>query len=227
MTLRLLISGENISVVFSDKRIADIARTSWRDDSTAVCRILSIDRGKKKSYIAKGMGTVEPEKKKRKQGLADKLNDEFYGTNSGPFKLPEGCQVALFIAPTVKDLIAITRVCDEVGMGTLVVLLNARLELIDSFGSEETKRLFMEEFEKVFLLSVAPQRSAPGCLLYRAFPNEWIVARKPKIGRPKPIGTFSSAPSEEQCANAFQSMELGDLEKGFEDALDSVSSWLK
>ena len=51
------------------------------------------------------------------------------------------------------------------GWGTLVVLLNARLSLIDNFGSDENKECFENDFESVFYLSVAPQEVAPGCLM--------------------------------------------------------------
>lgn len=170
---------------------------------------------------------LEKKKNKKKQGFAEKLNDEFSDETSGPFKLPSGCEVALFVAPTAKDLIAIRRVCDEVGMGTLVILLNTRFELIDNFGSEEVKQLFLEDFEKVFFLSIAPQDAAPGCLLHRAFPNDWIVARKPKVGQPKTIGTFQSFPTHEECRVAYEGLEIGDLEKGVENVIENLSSWLK
>lgn len=222
------VGGENISVVFSDENLADKARSFWKDDPTAICRVSSLDRGKSKKPIMKGMGRgLEKKKAKKRQGFAEKLNEEFSDETSGPFKLPSGCEVALFVAPTAKDLIAIKRVCDEVGMGTLVVLLNARFELIDNFGSEEAKQLFLEEFERVFFLSIAPQDVAPGCLLHRAFPNDWIIARKPKVGQPKTIGTFQSLPSDEECRIAYESVEIGELEKGVENVIDNLSSWLK
>ena len=76
---------------------------------------------------------------------------------SRPLKLPDGCELASFVSPTVKDLVTIKNVWHDVGMGTLVVLLNAGLSLIDNFGSDENKECFENDFESVFYLSVAPQ----------------------------------------------------------------------
>lgn len=219
------LGGEHISVVFSDGTLADVAAANWKGDLSAECRVLSMNKGKKKKSIIKGMGMGG---KKKKKGFAAKMNDEFDDENSGPFKLPENCEVALFVSPGVKDLIKIKQICDDVGMGILVILLNARLDLIDNFGSDETKEFYAEgEFEKVFYLSIAPQDAAPGCLMHRAYPSEWIVARKPKIGPPKTIATFADRPSGEECRVAYDSLEIGDVEKGVQNVLENVATWLK
>lgn len=172
----------------------------------------------------KGMGGMGKQKKK-KQDFAAKMNEEFSDESSGPFRLPDNCEVAIFVAPTAKDLIKIKQVCNDVGMGTLVILLNARLDLIEK--SSENEDYFQDQFEKVFYLSVASQVAAPGCLMHRAYPSDWIVARKPNIGAPKTIATFESRPNEDDCKAAYDSIEIGDMEKGVENVLGNVASWLK
>lgn len=222
------LGGEHISVIFSDGSLADIAASNWKGELSAECRVMSTNKGKKqKKSVIKGMGGAGG-KKKKKQGFAAKMNEEFSGENSGPFKLPDNCEVALFVAPGVKDLIKIKQICDDVGMGTLVILLNARLDLIDNFGSEETQEFYSGgEFEKLFYLSIAPQDAAPGCLMHRAYPSEWIVARKPKVGPPKTIATFADCPTEDECRDAYDSLEISDVEKGVEGVLENVATWLK
>jgi hypothetical protein len=42
-------------------------------------------------------------------------------------------------------------------MGTCVILLNARLSLIDKFVSDDARKLFLEEFETIWSLSAAPR----------------------------------------------------------------------
>jgi hypothetical protein len=218
------VGGENIAVVFSDDSLKDLALERWRGDPTASCRIMSITRGGKKTKsVLKGMGGGG--KKKQKMGFAAKMNEEFSDESSGPFKLPENCEVALFVAPTAKDLIKIQKICKDVGMGTLVVLLNARLDLIQK--SQEVDDYFKKEFEKVYYLSIAPQKASPGCLLYRAYPNEWILARKPKVGVPKTVCTFPNRPTEDDCQAAYEKIKIGDVKKGFEDVLGNVATWLK
>ena len=63
----------------------------------------------------------------------------------------------------------IDKICQEVGMGTLVILLNARLSKVDNFGTEAAQKLFRNDFESVFCLSAASQDAAPDCLMYRAY----------------------------------------------------------
>uniref|UniRef100_A0A7S3VH04 DUF1995 domain-containing protein n=1 Tax=Chaetoceros debilis TaxID=122233 RepID=A0A7S3VH04_9STRA len=224
------VGGDNIACVFSDGNLADAARIKWKGDLGAECRITSISRGSKMKKASmkgmKGMGAGSKGKKKKNKQFAAKMNEEFSDENSGPFKLPDNCEVALFVAPTAKDLITVNRICDEVGMGTLVVLLNARLGLIDNFGTEESKEFFASEFEDMYYLSIAPQDAAPGCLMNRAYPNDWILARKPKVGPPKTIETFSKNPSSEECAAAFETVEIGDMEKNVENVLENVATWL-
>ena len=228
------LGGNNIVTVFHDSNLAEVANQSWKNDSGAQCKIMSLNRGKKiKSVIkgnkSKGMGmggSGGGGRKSRKKAFATKMNEEFDDASSGPFKLPDGCELALFVSPTVKDLVTIKKVCDEVGMGTLVVLLNARLSLIDNFGSDDNKEFFENEFESTFYLSVAPQEAAPGCLMHRAYPKDWIIARKPKAGPPKTIATFADKPTEEQCSEAYESIEIGDIERAAENVLDNVSAWL-
>mmetsp|Transcript_9366 Transcript_9366/g.10885 ORF Transcript_9366/g.10885 Transcript_9366/m.10885 type:complete len:369 (-) Transcript_9366:54-1160(-) len=220
------LGGDHISVVFHDDNLADTARSSWKGDLSAECKVSSLNRGKKVKSAIKGMGGAAKGRKSKKKGFAAKMNEEFDDESSGPFQLPSDCELALFVSPTVKDLMTIKRICSDVGMGTLVVLLNARLSLIENLGGDENKEFFEDEFESIFYLSVAPQEAAPGCLMHRSYPNDWIVARKPKAGTPKTIAVFPNRPSVEECGEAFNSIEVGDMEKVAENVLDNVASWL-
>lgn len=212
------LGGDHISVVFTDGIMADLAKKRWKGDSTAASRILAMNRRKKAA-----------KKVKKPKGFAAKLNAEFGDNDApgGPFQLPENTEVALFVAPGPKELVVIEKICNDVGMGTLVVLLNARLSKIDNFGTEEGKRLFLEDFQSIFHLRAAPQEEAPGCLLHRAYPNTWALARKPKVGQPKTILSQEACPTAEECGAAYDSIEIGDVEKGVENVLDGVSSWFR
>lgn len=224
------LGGDHIACVFSDEFLADIAKNEWKGDLGAECQIMSIGRGKRKKSLMKGMGKKGMGGKKnkvKKTSFAAKMKDELSGDNSGPFKLPENCDVAFFVAPTVKDLITINGICDEIGMGTLVILLNARLSLIENLGSDKTKQFFEDKFEDLFYLSMAPQNAAPGCLLHKAFPSDWIIARKPKVGNPKTIATFLNRPTDDECREAFDGIEVGGIEKNVENALENFATWVK
>lgn len=222
------VGGENIAVVFNNNLLAETAAKKWKGDSTCNCRIKSINRKEKKSIVSRGMGGNK-NKKKKAVGFAAKIAAEMGGEDddSGPFQLPEQCEVALFVAPGPKELVAINRICNDAGMGTLVVLLNARLDKVTNFGTEEAKNLFQKEFEPIFHLAAAPQDVAPGCLLHRSYPDNWIVARKPKVGPPKTIASFPSRPSSEECEGAYGSIVIDDLEKNVENVLDNVANWFQ
>lgn len=212
------VGGENIAVVFNDMGSADMAKKKWKGDYGADSRVLAIDRKK-----AKGAGK---KKKDKAMGFAAKLAQEVDDDGpGGPFDLPGNIEVVLFVAPGAKELIQVERICSIVGMGTLVVLLNARLSSISSFQSEDSEKLFKEEFEPVFALAAAPQGEAPGCLLYRCYPGSWVLARKPKVGPPKPILTQTDKPTPKQCQETYDALELSDVEKGIESVVENVAGW--
>lgn len=222
------VGGDRISVVFPDTNTADAAKKRWKGDSTAKCRVLAMDRRRK----SPGGGSIGKKKKKTKaKGFAAKLAAEIEDESdeSGPFQLPEDTEVALFVAPGPKELVVVERICEAAGMGTLVVLLNARLALIEKFGSQKATELFRDEFQTVFCLSAAPQESAPGCLLYRAYPGEYVLARKPKVGAPKTIATYGDTrPTSEECRDAYDNMEeLSNLEQGVENVVENVANWFR
>lgn len=217
------LGGNHITVVFNEESLSDAAKKKWKGDSSASCRIFTMGRrSKNKSHV----------KKKKSRGFAAKMEAEVGSiideVGSGKaFELPKDTELAIFVAPGPKELVIIEKICNEVGMGTLVVLLNARLSKIDNFGSDSAKTLFLEEFEPVFHLRAAPQDVAPGCLLHRSYPGDWVVARKPKVGQPKVILTQPEIPTMEQCRVAYDSIELSDIEKGVENVLDNVSGWFR
>jgi len=222
------VGGDAISVVYRDATLAQIAKTRWKDDVGSECTVLSVDRKTKTG----GGGSIGGGKKKKKaMGFAAKMAEEMGddtsgGGNSGPFRLPDGCEVALFVAPGPKELIAAKRICEEVGMGTLVILLNARLRDYDSSTTnDDITNYFQDEFESIFHLSAAPQQDAPGCLLHRSYPDGWILARNVKVGSPKTFAAFEERPSGEECRVAYEGVEIGDLEQGVESALENVASW--
>lgn len=212
------VGGNSITVAFNDVDLADMARKKWKGDPTAASRIVSVDRRKSNSG---------KKKKKNSRGFAAKLAKEVDDSldDSGPFKLPENTIVAIFVAPGPKELVIVERICSDVGMDTLIILVNARLATVSNFGSTAAKKLFMEKFVPVFNLSAAQQEAAPGCLLFRTFPGDWVLARKPKIGAPKTILVQPSRPNEKDSKKAYNSIELSDVEKGVESVVENFSGW--
>jgi hypothetical protein len=219
------LGGQHICAVFNDEYLADQARQRWSNDISAECNIMAIDRKGKRGILGGKKG-----KQKKVKGFAAKLAEELEEDSiaSGPFQLPKGTEVAMFVAPGPKELIAIERICNEVGMGTCVILLNARLYLNEKYATNEARKLFSDDFVPVWSLSAAPQESAPGCLLHRAYPGPWVLARKPKVGPPKTIAVKEGEKfSGEECADAYGKIDVSELEKGTEKLAENLAGWFK
>lgn len=232
------VGGDKIVVSFVDDGLADIAKKSWKNDALASCRVLAMNRRpggskssknkkRKKVLTSSGMGFAAKMAAEVEDSGGDKETSSGSGSGRGPFELPPNTEVALFVAPGPRELVVIEKICEKVGMGTLVVLLNARLDKISNFGTEGTEELFREDFESVFSLAAAPQEEAPNCLLYRAYPGDWVLARKPNVGRPKTILSQSEKPTQQECEQAFDELEITDLEKNVEGFVDNVAGWFR
>ena len=131
------------------------------------------------------------------------------------------------MAPGPRELLAVERTCRAAGPGVAVLLLNARLSLVESYASEDARALF-DSFVPVWSLTAAPQGAAPGCLVHRAYPGPWVLARKPKVGPPKTFARKEGAPfTEGECAEAFAGVEVSGVERGAEKLAENVASWFK
>jgi Domain of unknown function (DUF1995) len=224
------VGSDRITVVFNNVALADEAKKQWKATTGGDqwCFITSVDRRRANKATNK--------KKDKSKGFAAKLaaevgDDKNDGNDDGPFKLPENTEVALFVAPGPKELLQVEKISQAVGMGTLVILLNARLATISNFGTAAAAKLFTQDFESVFHLGAfAPQDAAPNCLLYRSYPGDWVLARKPsRVSQPKTILSQHEKPTAEQCRIALESQlsELSDVERGLENVLQNAAEWFK
>jgi len=68
-------------------------------------------------------------------------------------------KVLLVVAPKGDDMTFVEKICDSVGQGTCVVLLNARLETARFPGGESQEAFFLETFEPVFQLKPPPTQA--------------------------------------------------------------------
>jgi hypothetical protein len=215
------VGGENIVVCFNDVETANEAKKKFSEDATAVAQIVSLDRRKSRKKM----------KKAPRMGFAAKLAAEVENDfdESGPFRLPTNTEVAMFVAPGPKELVIIESICESVGMGTLVILLNARLATISNFGSTSGEALFRKEFKTVFSLGAASQIVAPGCLLYGAYGSNWILARKPSVGQPQTLLVQETRPTDDECKFIVDRIGFEDDKDVniIENAVRSVTNWLQ
>mmetsp|Transcript_10420 Transcript_10420/g.25915 ORF Transcript_10420/g.25915 Transcript_10420/m.25915 type:complete len:116 (+) Transcript_10420:2-349(+) len=96
-------------------------------------------------------------------------------------------------------------------MDRLVALLNPRLEAEGEDAA--ATRFCSDEFETVFAFATEPHKvaadynaseAADPVVLYRAFPDDWVLAKKPKIGPPKTLLSSSEKPSDAEIQRAVQ-----------------------
>ena len=122
-------------------------------------------------------------------------------------KVPASSEVVIAVAPGEAQLRALQAHCEASGMDKLVIVLNARLEAeggveLRDARSAEMVRYFIDGGEGGFdtsfcfltqPLGVGSSEGAAGggdpTILYRKFPEGWVLARKPTVGPPREILT--------------------------------------
>lgn len=93
------VGGDRIAVAFCDVNQANAAKKQWKTDFSASSQVLSMGRRK----------SQKPKKSKPK-GFAAKLAAEVEDTGAGAaFQFPPRTEVALFVAPEPKELVAIEK----------------------------------------------------------------------------------------------------------------------
>ena len=128
--------------------------------------------------------------------------------------VPPATEVLFAVRPGPAQLDAIRAFSEASGMDRLVVLLNAR---VDTLPAEYAP--FAESFTNAYTFVTDPTGAAAAAqkeggggggadaapaVLWRAYPDEWVVATKPKLGPPKQVATLSSRPSTETIDAAIE-----------------------
>ena len=141
-------------------------------------------------------------------------------------RVPAASEVVVAVAPGEVQLRLLREHCEASGLDKLVILLNARLEA-EGEKTLGTRSYFEDggdggfQTSYAFLtqpLGVATTAKAPKgdpLVLWRAYPGEWVLARKPAIGAPRRLlTTAENRPPVAQlqaAAEAESPSLLGDL----------------
>ena len=147
-------------------------------------------------------------------------------------RVPASAEVVVVVAPTEPQLRALEPFCVESGMDKLVIVLNGRFhdKPTTSAPLSPDMRAYFEDgggggFETVFCFLTQPlggvgSKAPEGdpVVLWRAFPGEWVFARKPALGPPRRIlerdgddGRPRTDVLEEAIAKAGEGGPLSDL----------------
>jgi len=153
--------------------------------------------------------TLTPKKAKggrRKGGFAAKLEAELAEGPSGfaDVVLPKGTEVVIAVAPSQKDMVALEKLANEVGLGCLILIANGRFwEKKDIFSSDEQEDFFDQAFETVFEVKVIPDPEGDGLIQYKSYGEDWVIAKKQNFGAPKILLSSENPFSEEQIQEAL------------------------
>mmetsp|Transcript_23371 Transcript_23371/g.51102 ORF Transcript_23371/g.51102 Transcript_23371/m.51102 type:complete len:357 (+) Transcript_23371:3-1073(+) len=145
--------------------------------------------------------------------------------------VPASTEVLFVVAPGGAQLLAVQAFCQSQGSDRLVVLLNARCIEQEDKVDDDQRAFFDDEFETVVAFDTNPARLRSGddeipkdpIVLWRGFPAEWVLARKPKLGPPSVLLKSDEKPA------------LADIRKAVDQAqqardggvLDAVTSLFK
>jgi len=182
---------ENMVIAFSDSNQAKKAVRQW-EFSSVPGQVIVIDAKGKKVKSAKGGGGGFGAKK----GV-----DEEIEISASP--VPAGTEVLVIVAPKAKQLKAIENNANNLGMGCLIILVNARLDEV-VYASEQQEDFFKSEFNRVFMLKPSPLQNWKGGVLYRSFPDDWQLCMPKTLGFPKELLAQKDMPTLEELNEAFK-----------------------
>ena len=110
--------------------------------------------------------------------------------------MPSNAEVVLVVSPGEAQLGELQRFCEDAGMDQLVIMLNARL-YADAEAPPSACEYFTDGgvggFQTAFTFLTQPlglsskKPDGDPLVLWRAYPGEWVFARKPAIGPPRTL----------------------------------------
>ena len=227
-------------VLFSEAALVEQANQKWLPEDGV--RVLCLDPARaaggatvkiKKPASSKGFGGGGAAAKPKAKAKAKK----------GPVPLaavPADAEVVFAVAPGPKQMAALQEFCENSGMDRLVILLNARLQSNVAVPAA-TRDYFVGEFTQVYAFVTEPlaERAAevagggggelPPVVLWRAFPGEFVLAKKPAIGAPTELLRSADRPSDDEMREAIAADSsaggvIDGLADGIKEGIDSLFS---
>ena len=225
-------------VLFSEAALVEQANQKWLPEDGV--RVLCLDPAR-----AAGGATVKIKKPASSKGFGgggaaagegEGEGEEGAGAAGG---VPADAEVVFAVAPGQKQMAALQEFCENSGMDRLVILLNARLQSNVAVPAA-TRDYFVGEFTQVYAFVTEPlaERAAevagggggelPPVVLWRAFPGEFVLAKKPAIGAPTELLRSADRPSDDEMREAIAAHSGGGVIAGLADGnkegIDSVFS---
>lgn len=191
-------NGLGIVALFRDASAAAAATKAWRGGASSDCTVTSWD-----AVGASGDRGSDGLAKKRKNAKAGARKGGGFGAPPPPTPVKPapalygpGTDLVLVVAPGPSQLARLARLSDEAGPGTVLVILNGRLDsaahpspvLRDHFTGDASPWM------RVLLFRPGPHPGWAGGVLYRQFPEPYVLCRKARLGPPVRLAEFPDAP---------------------------------
>ncbi|GAB0492951.1 hypothetical protein MMPV_004222 [Pyropia vietnamensis] len=192
-------NGLGIVTLFRDAAAAAAATKAWGRVATADCTVTSWDA----VGVGSDGGINGLAKKKKQKTKAGGRKGGGFGAPPPPAPVKPaptlygaGTDVVLVVAPGPSQLARLARLSDEAGPGTVLVILNGRLDnvahpspaLRDHFTGNESP------WTRVLVFRPGPHPGWAGGVLYRQFPEPYVLCRKARLGPPIRLAEFADAP---------------------------------
>lgn len=128
--------------------------------------------------------------------------------------------VYIVVAPKQSCLARVQQLAERYGDETLVILVNGRVESMQ--GLPASTMQYFGDFEDVYFWSPDPSPSFQGGVLFRSFPNNWIVGRVTPIGTLQTLMDVEERPSVDEVTNVLRE----EAEKPSTNIINKVSDFL-
>jgi len=187
--------GLGVVALFRDPSAAAAARKAWGPTvDAAVTSWADTASGEPPPAVA--LGAKKRAAKPRRGGG--------FGAPAAPAAPPPpppklygpGTDVVVVVSPGGAQLARLARLAADAGPGTVLLVLNGRLDGA-AYPSPAVKAAFVGDaavWERVYLFRPAPHPGWAGGVLYRRFPEPYVLCRKARLGPPTRLAEWADAP---------------------------------
>lgn len=215
-------TGLSCRVIFGSVSEKETAKKAWGPlVECAFDHWEGVGRG---GATGRGAGGEEPAKRKSRQKKSGftKTSVQPKGGFSRDSS-PAAEDVYIIVGPSPAQMSQVRALSDALGQDKLVLLANA-----DIYSNSESSvpiditRYVADSFESAYFYTPNPHPSWSGGVLFRKFPNDWVLCRQPPVGLLQKLLVSEEKPSLDEIARALK--EEG--EKPESGLFNAVSSFL-
>ncbi|KAJ8901934.1 hypothetical protein NDN08_004136 [Rhodosorus marinus] len=140
----------------------------------------------------------------------------------GGSAIQEDENVVIIAGGGSKELTMVQRLSDDLGQDVLIVALNMR---VDSSGQDsKTVEKFRKAFDTVYWYQVGPHPRWNGGILFKSYPEDWMLCRVGTFRQVKTLLTSPTRPTEADIVSAFRGEQEDDTSQGVVDRISSLFS---